>query len=202
MNSTYLIHKGLFTSGGSFHSLGHANSREVMQVLELSSRLSGYQYFQQVGYECLCPEWYLETYHSIHNCLIHSNPFHSIDMDILISCKNLSMCIARAFWRECNCQLQLRFWSPELSKLQYNSLPSLQLHCDPNINRTYYQGLWNDGPYHSAGPISWDLDQIGVARGLGLLGRWVKRRKQKSLELDRTAFVPFSGSCPALNSQM
>lgn len=38
MNSTYLIHKGLFTSGGSFHSLGHANSREVMQVLELSAQ--------------------------------------------------------------------------------------------------------------------------------------------------------------------
>lgn len=84
MNSTYLIHKGLFTSGGSFHSLGHANSREVMQVLGSAQGCQAISTFSRLDMSVFVLNGASgDISLSIHNCLIHSNPFHSIDMDIL-----------------------------------------------------------------------------------------------------------------------
>ena len=92
------------------------------------------------------------------------------------------MCIARVILERMQLSIAVKILVPRVVKVAIQQSSFLQVHCDPNINRTYYyQGLKMMGhiivQVHFHG--IWTKFLV-LAKGLGLVGEMSQKEGNRS----------------------
>ena len=91
------------------------------------------------------------------------------------------MCITRVILKRMQLSIAVEILVPRVVKVAIQQSSFLQLHCDPNINRTYYQGLEMMGhiimQVHFHG--IW-IKFLVLPEGLGLLGEMSQKEGNRS----------------------